>query len=231
MEISRFQPEKVSSESSAKSEKLNLRQRYLLERDRIRQEIGDLNRIREKLGLSQRKLCQLLLVDPSAWTRWIKSEAPPHIYQALKWLLELKTSKPEITEPRNLESRIDHTQAKLAEVERQVQTLEREKTSLLYANRNTPAGISNSELTQAAMALEDRFKTKIAELFAHIKSLEVSLKKRQPQRKGPTKRKKMKPKGLKAKKRITKRPKAKLPKKRKSGRKNPALKKRRKRRR
>lgn len=36
-------------------------------------------------------MCQLLLVDPSAWTRWTRNEekTPPHIYRALEWFLAL----------------------------------------------------------------------------------------------------------------------------------------------
>lgn len=36
-------------------------------------------------------MCQLLLVDPSAWTRWMKDESrvPPHIYRSLEWFLAL----------------------------------------------------------------------------------------------------------------------------------------------
>lgn len=57
----------------------------------IRAKIGGLEEIRSRLGLSRRKICQLLLVDPSAWTRWTspEGEAPPHIYRALEWYLML----------------------------------------------------------------------------------------------------------------------------------------------
>ncbi len=53
---------------------------------------GNLEKMRMELGLTRRKLCQLLLVDPSAWTRWTKSEAsvPPHVFRALEWRLELQ---------------------------------------------------------------------------------------------------------------------------------------------
>lgn len=52
----------------------------------IQRQIGNLAEIPIKLGLSQRKICQLLLVDPSAWSRWSKDRsAPPHIWRALQW--------------------------------------------------------------------------------------------------------------------------------------------------
>lgn len=52
---------------------------------------GGLEEIRQKLGYSRRKMCQLLMVDPSAWTRWMKDEdrVPAHIYRALEWFLAL----------------------------------------------------------------------------------------------------------------------------------------------
>lgn len=41
-------------------------------------------------------MAQLLLVDPSAWTRWTKGgdEAPPHIYRMLQWYLALEEKYP-----------------------------------------------------------------------------------------------------------------------------------------
>jgi len=52
---------------------------------------GGLEDIRQKLGYSRRKMCRLLMVDPSAWTRWTKDEdrVPPHVYRALEWFLAL----------------------------------------------------------------------------------------------------------------------------------------------
>lgn len=37
-------------------------------------------------------MCQLLLVDPSAWTRWHSAggSPPPHVYRALEWFLVLE---------------------------------------------------------------------------------------------------------------------------------------------
>jgi hypothetical protein len=48
------------------------------------------------LGLSQRKMAQLLLVDPSAWTRWTQLDqgAPPHVWRALAWYLALQDKYP-----------------------------------------------------------------------------------------------------------------------------------------
>lgn len=65
----------------------------------IRNQIGNLEEIRGKLGLSQRKICQLLMVDPSAWTRWQKNEGnpPPVIWRALQWYLIIQEKIPGLT--------------------------------------------------------------------------------------------------------------------------------------
>ena len=81
---------------SLKRAKTSLRLRYEAEAHVIEKKIGDLEAIRMKLGLSQRKIAQLLLVDPSAWTRWTKGadQAPPHIYRMLSWYLALEEKYP-----------------------------------------------------------------------------------------------------------------------------------------
>lgn len=63
----------------------------------IKKQIGNLETVRRKLNLSQRKMSQLLLVDPSAWSRWVAEEqesAPPHIYRALQWYMSLQEQIP-----------------------------------------------------------------------------------------------------------------------------------------
>jgi transcriptional regulator with XRE-family HTH domain len=76
--------------------KTSLRIRYEAEAEVIKRKLGDLEGMRIKLGLSQRKICQLLLVDPSAWSRWVRSDenAPPHIYRMLQWYLALEEKYP-----------------------------------------------------------------------------------------------------------------------------------------
>jgi hypothetical protein len=68
---------------------------------------GGLEDLRRRLGLSRRKICQLLLVDPSAWTRWTKDETrtPPHIYRALEWYVALTEKEPGRTVVAGLEHR------------------------------------------------------------------------------------------------------------------------------
>lgn len=81
--------------------KSSLRLQYEAQVRVVRGQIGDLEKIRTDLGLSQRKISQLLLVDPSAWTRWTRDEsnesAPPHIWRALQWYMTLKEKIPGLT--------------------------------------------------------------------------------------------------------------------------------------
>lgn len=78
--------------------KSSLRMKYEAEVEVIKKTQGDLEDIRRKIGLSKRKMAQLLLVDPSAWTRWTSKEGkvPPHIYRSLQWYLILQDKHPEL---------------------------------------------------------------------------------------------------------------------------------------
>lgn len=71
----------------AESEK---RLRYEEVVQQIREKYGSLEEMRKRLNFSQKQMSELLLVDPSAWTRWVKDgeAAPAHIYQALAWYFE-----------------------------------------------------------------------------------------------------------------------------------------------
>lgn len=83
--------------ASNERQKTALRIKYEAEASIIKKKIGDLEGIRKQLGLSQRKMCQLLMVDPSAWSRWTKGggQVPPHIYRALQWYFALIEKSPE----------------------------------------------------------------------------------------------------------------------------------------
>lgn len=151
---------------------LKQRDRYLLERDRIKNQIGDLDQILLSLGVNQRRACQLLLVDPSAWTRWNKSEAPPHIYQALKWLLMLKKTNPGLVGTTDIETRIDlvqsATQTKIKELERNVASLER---ALTYQSINSGTGVDGAAVTALFRAQEEKLQKRIADLEEQIQNL------------------------------------------------------------
>lgn len=79
--------------------KTSLRMNYEAQVSVIQNQIGNLEDIRTSLGLSQRKMAQLLMVDPSAWTRWTKENntPPPHIFRALQWYMALKEKIPGLT--------------------------------------------------------------------------------------------------------------------------------------
>ncbi len=76
--------------------KTSLRIKYEAEVSVIKTQIGHLEDIRFQLGLSKRKMAQLLLVDPSTWSRWTAMDfsTPPHIYRALQWYLALQEKIP-----------------------------------------------------------------------------------------------------------------------------------------
>ncbi len=75
--------------------------RYESEAQVVRNRLGNLEDIRGQLGLSRRAMCNLLLVDPSAWTRWTSpgAKAPPHIYRALEWYWYLRQADPKAALP------------------------------------------------------------------------------------------------------------------------------------
>lgn len=85
----------ISTSETARA-KSALRLKYEAESEVIQKKLGDLEAIRSQLGLSQRKMAQLLLVDPSAWTRWTKGgeQAPPHVFRMLQWYLALEEKYP-----------------------------------------------------------------------------------------------------------------------------------------
>jgi transcriptional regulator with XRE-family HTH domain len=88
--------EKMIDKAGFSRARSSLRQRYEAEAKVIERRIGGLEKARESLGLSQRKMAQLLLVDPSAWTRWTQAGcgAPPHVWRALAWYLALQDKYP-----------------------------------------------------------------------------------------------------------------------------------------
>lgn len=79
--------------------KTSLRLIYEAQTQVIQKQIGDLESVRLKLGLNARKICQLLMVDPSAWNRWTRpgATAPPHIWRALQWYMIVQEKLPGLT--------------------------------------------------------------------------------------------------------------------------------------
>lgn len=79
--------------------KTSLRMLYEAKANLICRQLGGLLGVQRALGLSQRKLAQLLMVDPSTWNRWSKNEEqiPPHIWRSLEWYLALQDKVPGLT--------------------------------------------------------------------------------------------------------------------------------------
>jgi hypothetical protein len=87
--------EGFSSEGSLKA-KTPLRLQYEAQAEVLRKQFGGLPGVQASLGLSARKICQLLMVDPSAWSRWSKDESqvPPHIWRSFQWFFAVQEKIP-----------------------------------------------------------------------------------------------------------------------------------------
>lgn len=95
-----FEDEPIDlNQQSDRRAKTSLRMHYEAQVAVIHKQLGGLEDIRLGLGLSARKICQLLLIDPSAWTRWTKNgdQAPPHIWRALQWYFIIQDKIPGLT--------------------------------------------------------------------------------------------------------------------------------------
>jgi transcriptional regulator with XRE-family HTH domain len=94
--------------------------------------VEQLESIRQKLGLSRRQICKLLKVDPSAWTRWMKTPtgAPPHVHQSLEWYMKLVEQNPEANAPyllaQKFESSNKESELQISRLKKEVEFLRRE---------------------------------------------------------------------------------------------------------
>ena len=144
MEFQEYKRDQVNSDANEKTQferkkKTSLRLKYEAESTVIRKKLGSLEDIRKQLGLTQRKMCQLLMVDPSAWTRWQKDESkiPPHIYRALQWYMALIDKAPE-WHPSNSYLGAFRSSSKSAErvqgFSEEIDTIQRQLKSTLHHN-------------------------------------------------------------------------------------------------
>lgn len=168
---------------------------YRLEKERISLQHGSLEQMRHSLGLSQRKLCQLLLVDPSAWTRWLKTDAPPHVYQALNWLLQLKKINPDATTPSQFSGRLDlltkNTDKKIEDLARQISFLERSVilSSVHQSEKNETESLialqnKISALEQTLKAIQSKpKKSKSKPIKKHKQKIKAQAKSKKPRKK------------------------------------------------
>ncbi len=92
----------------------------------------NLENIRQKLGLSRRQICKILKVDPSAWTRWMKSPqgAPAHVHQSLEWYMKLVEQNPQTFAPQLLAQKFEATnkdsEIQISRLKREVESLRRD---------------------------------------------------------------------------------------------------------
>jgi len=166
-----FETLKSSDENIHSRAKSSVRIHYEAQVQVIRKQLGDLEKIRENLGLSQRKICQLLMVDPSAWTRWTKrsENPPPHIYRALQWYMILQEKLPGLTpqyfvgkDPEILHQsalrKIEAEAMKRTEFEDAfaMQSLQLENRIRDLSGRNQSLEKANQSLNQQVQALQKR---------------------------------------------------------------------------
>ena len=80
-----------------KHEKTKSRGRNEITASLIQKQIGDIEQVRASLGLNKKRMCELLLIDPSTWTRWTtgKTAPPPWLYRTLQWGLAVMDKHPE----------------------------------------------------------------------------------------------------------------------------------------
>ncbi|UOF01988.1 hypothetical protein [Bdellovibrio reynosensis] len=160
--------------------KTSLRMHYEAQVSVIQKQLGNLDEIRGNLGLSQRKMAQLLLVDPSSWTRWTKNgdEAPPHIWRALQWYMALREKIPGLTPQYFISTnpQVLHQKAlKEVELERQerLETMENlsSKLQIILSEKNQ----LSSELLQMKKDLNFHKKISIVVLLVSISSIATLL--------------------------------------------------------
>ncbi|MCB0392195.1 MAG: hypothetical protein KDD58_12965 [Bdellovibrionales bacterium] len=132
--------QQIATDEDKERSKTALRLKFEAERQVIRKKLGSLEDIRKNLGLSQRKMCKLLLIDPSTWSRWHKDESkiPPHIYRSLQWYLALIDKSPE-WHPLNaylgaFRGKTQENTPKLDQVYEEIDNIQRQLKTTLHHN-------------------------------------------------------------------------------------------------
>lgn len=157
------------------------RMHYEAQVEVIKRQLGDLEQIRQSLGLSQRKICQLLMVDPSAWTRWTKQgdQAPPHIYRALQWYMILQEKLPGLT-PQYFVGKDPEVlhQAALRQIQAEAQKREEFEEAFSFQTLSMDKQIqellkTNRELSKFKTELENRVQSLNSELKTQKKSFQT----------------------------------------------------------
>jgi hypothetical protein len=144
------------------------RAKYEAEAQVLAGRLGGIEGARQKLGLSRREICRILLVDPSAWTRWTKpgGQPPPHIYRTLELYLAVQDKLPELATryyqtPTVVQGLVRQHETKLAGSERLLSEIKDSQTSELGKLRLELADMRQrldkaqrlAKLTNAALAV------------------------------------------------------------------------------
>jgi hypothetical protein len=148
------------------------RMTYQAQVDVIQRQIGGIEDVRNKLGLSARRICQLLLVDPSAWSRWTRSPSgpPAHVWRALQWYMILNEKIPGLT-PDYFVGRnpIDESHRIRREMDQKVQALEKGQVAWSLEQRQV---IQNLQFEIASSRkLESELRDQIREFQTKIRKL------------------------------------------------------------
>lgn len=150
-------PEYDSKEGGFRS-KSSLRMVYEAQSQVIQRQIGDLEMVREKLGLNARKICQLLLVDPSAWNRWTRpgSSAPPHIWRALQWYMIVQEKLPGLTPQFFIERVVTRVESKAKSVDDSKSQLWAESLGAQTHQLNEDMGYLRMQSQNLLLQIEDQ---------------------------------------------------------------------------
>lgn len=114
-------------------------------------EFGWIEEIRTHLALSRRQICLLLKLDPSAWSRWEKTESIPRsVFQALIWYVQLIHQNPQIHAPYGLEKKL---QSQARENEMRIHHLKKEILQL----KNQTTNPKSDAVTEIGEKVQESF--------------------------------------------------------------------------
>ncbi len=151
----------------------------------------NLEAARLKLGLSRRQICKLLKVDPSAWTRWMKSPrgAPAHVHQSMEWYLKLVEQNPAENAPfmltQQIESSNKQSEIEISRMKKELEHLRREHLQKKDVFEHLGSQIQNSfenillkfrdQMVPLKLAEVDTLKYENKKLLSTVSDLEEKL--------------------------------------------------------
>lgn len=161
-ELPEFLPETEALDTNGLRTKSSLRMHYDAQTIVIERQLEGLEGVRAKLGLTQRKMAQLLLIDPSAWTRWNRPghRAPGVVWRALQWYMILQEKIPGLTPNYFLASAPSVVRAEtLKDLKKESEARELLEKRLTNLDRQlSQFEIENKNLYQRLLGLETKLK-------------------------------------------------------------------------